>query len=264
MRRERAPQTGCAPAHADEALDLLLGSPHTLHRALVDLLELLLEAVEGRGVLVEDPLEQGGDERRTVHLPGGARAGRELGELVQHGDRPVVGGDDPVVRDQAFDLRQLVRPVSARRVDRQVHESAGVAEARRLRRGGQAARCDLVQVELRRHGPRGVLRRLGNVDPQELRAAQAGRQVVDAREPLGSITVEQENARLPVVRRERRSIAPGSRIPRCGRVAPRRTDHASTVYPFPARFMRYGASCPSPAPPPRPGPRRGSRAASRA
>ena len=36
-----------------------------------------------------------------------------------------------------------------------------------------------------RHGPRGVLRRLGNVDPQELRAAQAGRQVVDAREPLG-------------------------------------------------------------------------------
>ena len=209
-------------------LDLVLGPSLTLHRPLVNLLQPLLEVVESRRVLVEDPLEQGGDERRPVQLPGRPGAGRELGELVQHGDRPFVGCHHPVVGDQALDLRQLVGAVSVRRVDGQMHVPAGVAEARRPRRRRKASPRVVVEVERTHHGTSGVLGWLGDVDPQELRAAQALRQVVDAREALGAMTVEQEDGGPPIVRRERGTIA--SLSPDRG--FPRRADHARVVYPF--------------------------------
>ena len=95
-------------------LDLVLGVALATHPPRVDLLELVLDPLERTRVLVEHPLEQPGEKHRPVEVARAARARGELGELVEHCRRALVGRDDPVVAHHALDLARLRVGVSAR------------------------------------------------------------------------------------------------------------------------------------------------------
>ena len=58
-------------------------------------------------MLVEHPLEQPGEEQRPVEVARSARALGELGELVEHRRRALVGRHDPVLAHHALDLARL-------------------------------------------------------------------------------------------------------------------------------------------------------------
>ena len=87
------------------------------HRLDVELLQPLLDPLERRRVGPEHPLEQRGEEAGAVERAGVAGAGHARGELLQHRDRLVVGGDHPVLADDALERDQLalVVLVAARR-----------------------------------------------------------------------------------------------------------------------------------------------------
>ena len=57
VRRERAPQLADLMAHLDQQLDVLVGSL-AAHRVHVELLQPLLDSLEGGGVRPEHPFQQ--------------------------------------------------------------------------------------------------------------------------------------------------------------------------------------------------------------
>src|SRR6476660_4317880 len=95
-------------------LDLVVGVALATHPSRVYLLELVLDPLECTRMLVEDPLEQAGEEHRPIEVAGAARARSEIGELVEHFRRALVRRHDPVVTDHALDLARLRVVTSAR------------------------------------------------------------------------------------------------------------------------------------------------------
>ena len=69
MRRQRAPELSDLLAHLDEALDVLRPSAIAAHRLDVELLEPLLDPLEGRRVGPEHPLEQRGQKAGASSEP---------------------------------------------------------------------------------------------------------------------------------------------------------------------------------------------------
>ena len=89
----------------------------------------------------------------------GRRASRitepdSLGEFLEHGNRNVVGSDDPVLADDAFERVQLALVVLLGRVRRDVDVAAVVAEHRSVLRAREAVAGLAVDPERLRHAVR--------------------------------------------------------------------------------------------------------------
>ena len=183
----------CKPQR-HEPLDLVLGVALAAHPPRVDLLELVLDPLERARMLVEHPLEQPGEEHRPVEVARPTRARGELGELVEHRRRALVGRHDPVVAHHALDLARLrvgVRPGS-RRGD--VDVLPPVPEGDAVARVEEPLDALVVQAELLRDLVDVIPRRIVQIDPQQHRAAQASGLVGQGIELLRALTLEEDRA----------------------------------------------------------------------
>ena len=146
----------------------------------------------------------------------------------------VVGGDHPVLADDAFERDQLALVVLVRRVGGDVDVAAVVVEDGAILRVGETLARGAVEPECLRDAVRVLLGAAIDVDPEQLPAAQPLRTLAEIIEMLDLVTVEEDRfaqrdrypPRRPLVRRdvsigakpERLSPVRSVRsIPRCGR-----------------------------------------------
>ena len=90
--------------------------PLAAHRVDVELLQPLLDPLEGGGVGAEHPVQKRREEAGPVERAGVSRARDARGELLEHGNRLVVRRDHPVLADDALERVQLALLVLARGV----------------------------------------------------------------------------------------------------------------------------------------------------
>ena len=171
MGCERAPEVPHLAPHLDQPFDVLLGVAVAAHRLDVELLQPVLDPLERGRVRPEHPLEQRRQEPRPVQRARVAGARDALGELLEHGDRLVVSGDDPALADDAFERDQLPFVVLVRRVRRDVDVAAVVAEDRSILRGREAGARLAVEPERLRDAACVLLGAAVDVDPEQLRPA---------------------------------------------------------------------------------------------
>src|SRR4029079_2093377 len=134
------------------------------------------------------------EKRRAIELPGRARAHRELGEVVEHGDRLVVRGQRPVVSDDACEPNDLVRRLGLRRAHADADEVAPVVEAAYTvleHRVGAA----LVHSDCRGELIGDLAGERYRVDPEEPRPAETGGCVIEVLQLLGPLALEQDERR---------------------------------------------------------------------
>ena len=112
------------------------------------------------------------------------------GELLEHRDRVVVGGDHPVLADDAFERDQLSLLALVRRIGGDMDVAAVVLEDGAVLRVGEAITSGAVEPECLRDTVRVLLGAAIDVDPEQLPAAQPLRTLREIVEALDLIAVE--------------------------------------------------------------------------
>ena len=177
-RRSRPTRTRSPTRYSISSSGLRLAA----HRARVELLQLLLDALERDARTRPAPTRAAsrgthGPSRSPVRpLPRHA-----LGERLERAHRALVSGDDPALADDALELISS----SPRSPSRARRRSRGRSRRRRGRTGRRrrcASRRALSSSRLERldDRPRGVLREPVQVDPEQHLAPQPRRPVVEA------------------------------------------------------------------------------------
>jgi hypothetical protein len=179
-------------------LHLVLGPALAAHRARVELLQLLLDALEREHVLVEHPFEQRGEERRAVQVAGAARPRHARPERLERGERALVSRHHPALAHYALELHELVPRLTRGRVGGHVDVLPAVVEERAAVAASEPARGLVVEVERLHDRSRRFLRERVQVDPQQHLAPQPRRPVVEARELLDHPSLEQQHPRHAV------------------------------------------------------------------
>ena len=162
------------------------------HRLDVELLQPVLDPLERRRIGTEHPLEQRGEEAGAVQRAGVAGAGHAAGEFLQHRDGIVVGGDHPVLADDALERDQLSLVALVRRIGGDVDVAAVVLEDGAVLRVGEALAGGAVEPERFCDAARVLLGAAIDVDPDKLPAAQPLGALGEIIEALDLVAVEDD------------------------------------------------------------------------